>query len=132
MIDVLDVDGHAVSLRRHVLAFFQGNRFLLPSLAPHVVSHVTPGDRVIDLYVDGCALGGRRGGAWRDRAAVEGDCTGCLPWRRTRKWTGGAVKAVHEGAETFVERQHNTPNVLIVDCGAPAVSPRKRSTAPSA
>ena len=29
--------------------------------------------------------------------------------------TAGAVKAMHEGVETFVARQHNTPNVLIVD-----------------
>ena len=37
-------------LRRHVLAFFQGNRYLLGHFAPHVVDHVPPADEVVDLY----------------------------------------------------------------------------------
>lgn len=39
----------SVRLRRHVQAFFQGNRFLLGALADHVASHVPPGP-VVDLY----------------------------------------------------------------------------------
>ncbi len=116
VIDVLDVDGHAVSLRRHVLAFFQGNRFLLPSLVSHVVSHVAPGDRVIDLYA-GTGLFSVAAGVARGALvlAVEGDRTGAADLIVNAERTAGAVKAVHEGVETFVGRQHNTPNVLIVD-----------------
>src|SRR6185503_1200127 len=48
--DVLTLDGHDVRLRRHVQAFFQGNRFLLSDLVRHVVGAVTPGSEVLDLY----------------------------------------------------------------------------------
>lgn len=116
VIDVLDIDGHAVSLRRHVLAFFQGNRFLLSSLVSHVVSHVSPGDRVIDLYA-GTGLFSMAAGVARGAQvmAVEGDRTGAADLAVNAAATAGAVKAMHEGVETFVARQHNTPNVLIVD-----------------
>ncbi|MEQ1730003.1 MAG: TRAM domain-containing protein [Vicinamibacterales bacterium] len=116
VLDVLEVDGHSVSVRRHVLAFFQGNRFLLPSLVSHVVSHVAPGDRVIDLYA-GTGLFSVAAAVARGALvlAVEGDRTGAADLVVNAERTGGAVKAVHEGVETFVARQHNTPNVLIVD-----------------
>ncbi len=116
VVDVLDIDGHAVSLRRHVLAFFQGNRFLLPSLVSHVVSHVSPGDRVIDLYA-GTGLFSMAAGVARGAQvmAVEGDRTGAADLAVNAATTAGAVKAMHEGVEAFVARQHNTPNVLIVD-----------------
>ena len=116
VVDVLDVDGHAVSLRRHVLAFFQGNRFLLPSLVAHVVSHVAQGNRVIDLYA-GTGLFSVAAGVARGAQvlAVEGDRTGAADLALNAESTHGAVKAVHEGVETFVTRQHNTPDVLIVD-----------------
>jgi len=116
VVDVLDIDGHAVSLRRHVLAFFQGNRFLLSSLVSHVVSHVSPGDRVIDLYA-GTGLFSMAAGVARGAQvmAVEGDRTGAADLAVNAATTAGAVKAMHEGVEAFVARQHNTPNVLIVD-----------------
>ena len=50
MTDTLSVDGHDIALRRHVLAFFQGNRFLLRDLVTHVVAQIDPGTDVIDLY----------------------------------------------------------------------------------
>jgi 23S rRNA (uracil1939-C5)-methyltransferase len=37
------------TLSRHARSFFQGNRFLLPPLVDHVLSHVTEGP-VLDLY----------------------------------------------------------------------------------
>lgn len=116
VVDVLEVNGHAVGLRRHVLAFFQGNRFLLPSLVSHVVSHVAPGNRVIDLYA-GTGLFSVAAAMAHGATvlAVEGDRTGAADLAVNAERTAGAVKAVHEGVETFVARQHNTPNVLIVN-----------------
>ena len=44
--DVLTVDEQPpIKLRRHVLAFFQGNRYLLRDLVAHVVLQVPPGAR---------------------------------------------------------------------------------------
>ena len=50
VVDTVHVGNVGIELRRHVLAFFQGNRYLLPSLVTHVVNHVPAGSRVVDLY----------------------------------------------------------------------------------
>ena len=46
--DTLTVDGAPLVLRRNVLAFFQGNRFLLQDLVAHVVEQVPRGGDVVD------------------------------------------------------------------------------------
>jgi 23S rRNA (uracil1939-C5)-methyltransferase len=48
--DTIAVDGVPLKLRRHVRAFFQGNRFLLPDLVAHVVERVPLGGSLADLY----------------------------------------------------------------------------------
>ena len=60
--------GASVVLRRHVHAFFQGNRHLLASLVEHVVERTAPGHEVVDLYAGvGIVLGGGRRHARRAR-----------------------------------------------------------------
>jgi len=116
VVDVLEVDGQDVRLRRHVLAFFQGNRFLLPSLVKHVVDHVADGNRVVDLYA-GAGLFAVAAATLRQAQviAVEGDRAGADDLMANAAGTQGRVKAVHEPVEAFVARQHNTPSVVIVD-----------------
>ena len=46
--DRLIVRAHEVALRRHVLTFFQGNRYLLNDLVAHVVGLVEEGSTVVD------------------------------------------------------------------------------------
>ena len=48
--DVIAIGDATLQLRRHVLAFFQGNRFLLRDLVSHVVERVPIGGTVADLY----------------------------------------------------------------------------------
>src|SRR5205814_5373408 len=48
--ETLTAGGADITLRRSVLAFFQGNRHLLASLVAHVVSHVPDGASLVDLY----------------------------------------------------------------------------------
>ena len=48
--DAIDVAGTRVRLRRHVLTFFQGNRYLLSDLVAHVIGLVEEGGTVVDLY----------------------------------------------------------------------------------
>src|SRR5262249_41435518 len=48
--DTLRLGGREVTLRRHVQAFFQGNRYLLADLVAHVVDRVAPGRALVDLY----------------------------------------------------------------------------------
>jgi 23S rRNA (uracil1939-C5)-methyltransferase len=72
--DTLRVGDTALTLRRHVLAFFQGNRHLLADLVSHVVARVPLGSRVIDLYA-GVGLFAVAAAASRAATvtAVEGD-----------------------------------------------------------
>ena len=120
VVDAIPVGDVEIRLRRHVLAFFQGNRFLLPSLVSHVVSHVAEGDHVVDLYagtgVFAVAAARTRGARV---TAVEGDPTGAndLAFNAAAGAvvTDGHVSAVHQSVEAFVASRHEPPSVLIVD-----------------
>jgi len=72
--DTLSFDAVDVTLRRHVLAFFQGNRYLLRDLVVHVVGLVPAGSTVADLYA-GAGLFALAAAAVRHAkvTAVEGD-----------------------------------------------------------
>ena len=120
VVDALPIGDVEIRLRRHVLAFFQGNRFLLPSLVSHVVSHVATGDHVVDLYA-GTGLfsvaAARARGALV--TAVEGDPTSAndlaFNAASSADSTDGHVSAVHQSVEAFVAVPHEQPSVLIVD-----------------
>ena len=117
VVDVLAVDEVEIRLRRHVLAFFQGNRFLLPALVSHVVSHVAHGDRVIDLYAGTgvFALAAARARGARV-TAVEGDLRGATDLAFNAKEAEGRVTPLHQAVEAFVASPtHDRPSVLVVD-----------------
>jgi 23S rRNA (uracil1939-C5)-methyltransferase len=48
--DALTIGGASLKLRRHVQAFFHGNRYLLRDLVAHVTDRVPMGSTVLDLY----------------------------------------------------------------------------------
>jgi 23S rRNA (uracil1939-C5)-methyltransferase len=108
--DVIALDGHAaVSLRRHVLAFFQGNRFLLRDLVGHVVAQVTPDTTVLDLYA-GAGLFALTAAARGARVtAVEGDRVGAADLVANCAATNGDVTPVHAAVEAFVGRLQRLP-----------------------
>ncbi|MFN8064561.1 MAG: TRAM domain-containing protein [Vicinamibacterales bacterium] len=114
--DVIRLEGQEVRLRRHVLAFFQGNRYLLPQLLGHVVDAVPRGSRVVDLYA-GTGLFSVAAAVLRDAQvlAVEGDRSGAEDLATNAEQASGRVKPMHEPVESFVGRTHNAPHVLIVD-----------------
>lgn len=116
VVDALDVQGVAVRLRRHVLAFFQGNRFLLPSLVSHVAAQVGSGGRVIDLYAGTglFSVAASAGGA-ETVVAVEGDATSAADLVVNAGGARGSVVPVHEPVETFLTRTHDAPAVVVVD-----------------
>jgi 23S rRNA (uracil1939-C5)-methyltransferase len=101
--DVLALAGHgAVTLRRHVLAFFQGNRFLLGSLAGHVAAQVTADATVLDLYA-GAGLFALTAAARGARVtAVEGDRVAAADLVANCAATDGPVTPVHDDVEAFV------------------------------
>jgi 23S rRNA (uracil1939-C5)-methyltransferase len=116
VLDVLPVCGVDIRLRRHVLAFFQGNRFLLPALVEHVVSHVSADDRVLDLYAGtGLFSVAAAIGRGAQVTAVEGDPNGAADLTFNAAATSGQVTAVHQSVESFVDMSRDRPSVLILD-----------------
>jgi 23S rRNA (uracil1939-C5)-methyltransferase len=119
--DAIALGGPTVSLRRHVLAFFQGNRFLLRDLAGHVAALVTRDVSVLDLYA-GAGLFALAAAARGARVtAVEGDRIAAADLVANSALMNGAVTPVHDAVEAFVGRVHReragqaVPHTVIVD-----------------
>jgi len=113
--ETLAVDGHEISLRRSVLAFFQGNRYLLATLVNHVVSHVEAGASLVDLYAGAglFAIGAAAARSAKVRA-VEGDRVSAADLI-ANAGAYDTVDAVRQPVEDFVGRSPKRPDVLIVD-----------------
>lgn len=117
--DHLSVMENAFTLRRHVLSFFQGNRFLLRDLVEHVVGAIERGGRVVDLYA-GAGLFSVAVALARSAkvVAVEGDRYSAADLAANATASHGAVEAVHAPVEAFVKRTMHAPakpDALIVD-----------------
>jgi 23S rRNA (uracil1939-C5)-methyltransferase len=109
-------DPRPIALRRHVLAFFQGNRFLLEDFVVHVVGHVPAGARTIDLYAGGglfALAAARRSGV--ETIAVEGERLAAEDLAVNVAAAGGGVTAVHQSVERFVRTTRAVADVVIVD-----------------
>lgn len=112
--DLLDL-GVTFTLRRHVLAFYQGNRFLLRALVSHVLEQVPRRSTVIDLYAGGglfstaiaCVCDA-------DVIAVEGDPVAAADLEANAEPFAG-IRVFHEPIERFVQRSLPPPDVVIVD-----------------
>jgi 23S rRNA (uracil1939-C5)-methyltransferase len=102
--DSVALDGAAVvRLRRHVRAFFQGNRFLLSPLASHVAGQVDEEATVVDLYAGGGLFSIAAAVTRRARVvAVEGDRIAAADLAANAAGVPG-VTAVHRPVEEFVK-----------------------------
>jgi 23S rRNA (uracil1939-C5)-methyltransferase len=103
--DTITLDDHpAITLRRHVLAFFQGNRYLINQLAAHVAAQVPARGVMIDLYA-GVGLFAMAAAAARGSrvTAVEGDRIAAADLAANAAATNGAVVAVHQSVETYLD-----------------------------
>ena len=115
--DTLAFGDHApIELRRHVLSFFQGNRFLLRDLVSHVIGQVEAGSDVIDLYA-GAGLFAVSAAAFRSArvTAVEGDRVAAADLAANVRASGSGVTAIHQSVEGFVAAPRQGPATLIVD-----------------
>lgn len=116
VIDRITVGQSTVDLRRHVLAFFQGNRFLLADLAGYVASLVTANARVIDWYAGGGLFALAAAAARSAKViAVEGDPIAAADLAVNSEQAGGAVEAVAVPVERFARPAGPPADILIVD-----------------
>lgn len=114
--DTLTVGGKMVRLRRHVLAFFQANRFLLGSLVGHVCDRIAPSGSLVDLYAGVGVFAVSAAVARGSRViAVEGDRVAAHDLDANAAQAPGAIEAVHQSVELFTERTSVRPDTLIVD-----------------
>jgi 23S rRNA (uracil1939-C5)-methyltransferase len=124
--DTLTVGDSSLRLRRHVLAFFQGNRYLLRDLVADVAGRVPAGASLLDLYAGvglfATAAAGSRGAA---TVAVEGDPIAFEDLRANAALTGGRVTAVRAAVEEIGAR---TADVVIVDPPRTGMSPEAVSS----
>lgn len=112
--DRVTINGTLVSLRRHVSAFFQGNRHLLASLISHVVSQLPADASILDLYagvgVFGVSAAMARG---LDVTAVEGDRVAAADLSANATTTDTPVVAVHQAVEEFLRRPPRASAVIV-------------------
>jgi 23S rRNA (uracil1939-C5)-methyltransferase len=116
---IMPCDGVTVELRRHVLAFFQGNRHLLNDFVAHVVGQVAGDVDVVDLYA-GVGLFSVSVAVARGVpvTAVEGDRLAASDLEVNAARSGASLTAVHQPVEAFVvhaPRRSGRPLTVIVD-----------------
>ena len=108
-------DQRTVTIRRHVVAFFQGNRYLLRDLATHVTDQIPNGSTTLDLYAGGglfaISAAQRRGARV---IAVEGDRAAAEDLA-ANAGNVDDVRAVHQSVEAFVRSAPPGPEAVIVD-----------------
>jgi len=117
--DSLPVGDGRITLRRHVQAFFQGNRFLLGALVSHVAAEVPDASSVLDLYA-GVGLFSIAAAAARRATveAVEGDLFAADDLQANAAEAGGAVTALRAPVETIgagLSAANRRFDVVIVD-----------------
>lgn len=120
VIDRLGLDGGVtVELRRHVLAFFQGNRHLLAPLVTHVVRQVPEESDLLDLYAGVGLFSIAASVSRRARVtAVEDDRVAAADLEANAAAGGASVVPIHQSVEQFVgsvRLQADRPRTVLVD-----------------
>jgi 23S rRNA (uracil1939-C5)-methyltransferase len=105
-----------IRVRRHVLTFFQGNRFLLGDLVTHVIAQLPLNARLIDLYA-GVGLfaiaASRARGAMV--TAIEGDRVSAEDLAANAAAAGPSIKPFHQAVEVFTRSAASGSDVVVVD-----------------
>jgi 23S rRNA (uracil1939-C5)-methyltransferase len=114
--DTVRVDSHPLNLRRHVLSFFQGNRYLLEDLATWVVGELPSSGELVDLYA-GAGLFSIAAAVVRGArvTAVEGDRVAAADLDANAAASGCEMNIVSGSVERFLGAALLAPEAIIVD-----------------
>ena len=117
--DALPIGDSRITLRRHVQAFFQGNRYLLRDLAAHVAGQLPEGGTVLDLYA-GVGLFSLAAAVARRSSvvAVEGDRFAADDLQANAAASGGAITTLRAAVESIgagLSASGRTFDAVIVD-----------------
>ena len=115
VVEKIAVRGAELSLRRSVLAFFQGNRYLLAPLVSHVVDQIPRDVTVVDLYA-GAGIFALGAAAAKNATvrAVEGDRVSAADLIANAA-ASERVTPLEQSVEAFLDGSPVRPDVLIVD-----------------
>jgi 23S rRNA (uracil1939-C5)-methyltransferase len=105
------------TLQRHVRSFFQGNRYLLQTLADAVRDSVTadPQDLVLDLYSGvGLFAVALAAAGWRRIAAVEGDRSSADDLAANAQAFNGAIVMLGQSVENYLIHNQGPPAASII------------------
>jgi 23S rRNA (uracil1939-C5)-methyltransferase len=126
--DTLDVLGLRIGLRRHVRAFFQGNRYLLRTLVTRVIDRAGGAGDVLDLYAGGglfavaiAARGGTR------VTAIEGDALAGRDLRWNGRLYGKTLRTFRRPVEAHLRDHPAFDGTIIVDPPRTGLSPEASS-----
>jgi 23S rRNA (uracil1939-C5)-methyltransferase len=131
--DTVTVGGTPIRLRRHVLAFFQGNRYLLGDLVSHVSQLVPHGAAALDLYA-GAGLFAVAAAVARDASvrAVESDRYASDDLRANAAAAGRRLTPVHGQVESYVAGLRANGAGSAGDIDAIVVDPPRTGLSPEA
>lgn len=127
VVDRLEVEGRTVRFRRHVRAFFQGNRHLLGDLVAHVTALTAEAPRVLDLYAGvglfavsiATARGSRviavEGDPFAARDLVINAANGASP--------PGQVTVAHRSVEHYLKNSPPAVDLVVLDPPRTGLSP---------
>jgi 23S rRNA (uracil1939-C5)-methyltransferase len=116
VMDRVTISGASIALRRHVLAFFQGNRHLLTAFAARVVECVPASGDVVDLYAGVGLFSVAVAARGRRVTAVEGDRFAAADLAANAATADGAIAAVHQPVEQYLRsRDAARGTTVIVD-----------------
>lgn len=112
--DRVVLGGRELTFRRHVLAFFQGNRYLLHDLVAHVTNLVPQSGRVADLYA-GAGIFAVAAASLRDATvtAVEGDRYAADDLHANAAASGRPIETARSSVETFVRGMKRADAVIV-------------------
>jgi 23S rRNA (uracil1939-C5)-methyltransferase len=114
--DTVRVQAHSLHLRRHVLAFFQGNRYLFEDLATCVVGELPSSGELVDLYA-GAGLFSIAAAVVRGVrvTAVEGDRVAAADLDANASASRCEMTIVPGSVERYLGAAPATPAAIIVD-----------------
>jgi 23S rRNA (uracil1939-C5)-methyltransferase len=113
-LDIRPLEGRSIQVRRHVRAFFQGNRYLLSELVQRVLALVPDGP-VTDLYAGVGLFAVSLASTRRDDVvAVEGDAISALDLTANAASCERPFSSHHVTVEEFCRRARGMPSHTVI------------------
>jgi 23S rRNA (uracil1939-C5)-methyltransferase len=130
--DTIAIGDRALTLRRHVRSFFQGNRFLLRDLVQHVVDCVPSAGAIADLYAGVGLFAVAAASQGASVVAVEGDRFAADDLQANAAAVGGSIVTRRGAVESIVRELGASGHAAATTFHAVIVDPPRTGLSPEA